>query len=202
MNDTFSFNSFLYSKLVEFSCCSILKVNPLPLLLWLLQMPLSGLWSSEGWPRKAFYPKLLKKNTHQAQKTLKAWNHAQPHIWHGKNNIWVLLTNHRCVRSLPCLKMASQRARTGPKTTRPPETRSPGPVQCLVQRRMFLNAYKIPLKFLLIFHSFITSFVFFLSSFLFIFFYFVAKGVLQLNLPFLLPAQMRAGAVLFSFHPL
>lgn len=53
-----------------------IKSNHPPLPLWLLQMPPSGLWSSEGWPMKAFYPKLLKKNTHQAQKTLKAWTHA------------------------------------------------------------------------------------------------------------------------------
>lgn len=138
------------------------------LFLWLLQVPPSGPWSPESWPMKAFYPRTIEKKTlirHRKHKEPWTPAHAR-NLEHGEDSIWTVLTSHRC-RSLTCLEMVSQRARTGPRLSiTPSETRSPGPVQCLVQRRMFVKVYEMPFKFLLFFHSFISSFILFLSSFL------------------------------------
>lgn len=73
---------------------------------------------------------------------------------HGKDNIGIVLvlTSHRCM-CFTCLEMASQTARTGPRLfTTLPETKSSGPGQCLVPKRMFLKVYEMPLKFLLFFY--------------------------------------------------
>lgn len=116
---------------------------------------------------KAFYPRTIEKNHSSGIENAESLDPCIASYLAWENNIWVILTNHRCIRSLPCLKTASQRARTGQRrSTRPSETKSPGPVQCSVQRRMFLKVVEIPLKFLLFFHSFISSFVLFLPSFL------------------------------------
>lgn len=101
---------------------------------------------------------LLKKTLIRHRKYKEPWTQA-----HGKDNLGTVLTSHRCM-CFTCLGMASQTARTGPRlSTTLPETKSSGPGQCLVPRRMFLKVYEMSLKFLLFFYS---AFLLFLPSFL------------------------------------